>query len=60
MPERCELCGGYWTFLGVLGHAQWFRCRDCGVQLCVTIELVARHDPEVDRMINEGCPNVED
>jgi tRNA(Ile2) C34 agmatinyltransferase TiaS len=32
MPEseHCEMCGGPAMSMGILGDAEWFRCRNCG------------------------------
>jgi len=30
MRPYCLLCPGQGDFLGALGRARWYRCRDCG------------------------------
>jgi transposase-like protein len=33
---HCPYCDGQATLLGVLGHTQHFRCRDCGADFSKT------------------------
>lgn len=30
--EQCTVCDGPAVLLGMLGHTQHFRCRDCGME----------------------------
>lgn len=31
-PRLCPICQGEGSFLGALGRAHWFRCRNCGME----------------------------
>jgi tRNA(Ile2) C34 agmatinyltransferase TiaS len=30
--SQCPVCDGDGASLGILGHFEWYRCRDCGIE----------------------------
>jgi len=31
--EPCDVCGGPLNFMGTLGNLEWYRCRNCGMEI---------------------------
>lgn len=31
--EPCDVCGGPLNFMGTLGNVEWYRCRNCGMEI---------------------------
>jgi hypothetical protein len=52
----CGICDGNdLTFLGTLGHLDWYRCRACGMDNCEESEMDVEDMSVLDTLAEEGC-----
>ena len=54
MMLYCEVCAGDLTYLGILGHRRWYRCRDCARDWSEFVEGAIVQDDSEDVGIDES------